>query len=230
MNHEAKEYNLIYEQINVNLKNVISEMGYPDGVAPPEMAEIVEEYFQTSKQYVDLNCGFVRINSGDIVVNGSDIHIDDTVFHTKNIVSTPLKKMKEAVLFVGTIGHEFDTWSKNTFNDGDPLGGYIIDLIGSELAESTADWIENKIVSMANIENKKCSNRYSPGYCGWNVSEQHKLFSFLPENFCGISLTETALMKPHKSVSGIIGISEDIIRREYPCDVCNVSHCYKNRK
>ncbi len=230
MNYEAKEYNLTYEQISVNLKNVISKMGYPEGVAPPEMAEIVEEYFQTSKQYVDLNCGFVRIDSGDIVVNGSDIHIDDAVFYSKNIVSTPLKKMKEAVLFVGTIGHEFDTWSKNTFNNGDPLGGYIIDLIGSELAESTADWIENEIVSMANIENKKCSNRYSPGYCGWNVSEQHKLFSFFPENFCGISLTETALMKPHKSVSGIIGISEDIIRREYPCDVCNVSHCYKNRK
>ena len=138
--------------------------------------------------------------------------------------------MKEAALFAVTIGHEFDKWSKNTFNSGDPLGGFIIDLIGSELAESTADWIENKIVSMAKIENKKCSNRYSPGYCGWNVSEQHKLFSFFPENFCGISLTETALMKPHKSVSGIIGISETIIRRDYPCDVCNVSHCYKNIK
>ncbi len=230
MKNEAKEYYLKYDQIDVNTQNIIATMGYPNGVAPPEIADIVEEQVQNSKKYIDIRCGFIRINHGNISVEGSNVHLNESVFYTKNIVSTPLKEMKEAVLFVGTVGHKFDKWSRNTFNDGDPLAGYIIDIIGSEIAESTADWIEDKIVGMAKKENKKCSNRYSPGYCGWNVSEQHKLFSFFPENFCGISLTESALMKPHKSVSGIIGISESIIRREYTCDVCNISHCYKNRK
>ncbi|MCP5063623.1 MAG: hypothetical protein GY936_14345 [Ignavibacteriae bacterium] len=230
MNYEVKEYNLTYDQVNVNLQNVISEMGYPNGIAPPEIIEIVEKQYKKSKEYVDLRCGFVRVDHGHISVEGNLVHLENVTFRTEKIVSVPLTQMKEAMLFVVTIGHEFDEWSRSTFNSGDPLAGFIIDLLGSELAESTADWIENKIVSIVRIENKKCSNRYSPGYCGWDVSEQHKLFSFFPEDFCGISLTKTALMKPHKSVSGIIGIGEDIIRREYPCDVCNISHCYKNRK
>ncbi|MCK7538940.1 MAG: hypothetical protein MZV63_52410 [Marinilabiliales bacterium] len=46
------------------------------------------------------------------------------------------------------------------------------------------------------------TNRFSPGYCGWDVAEQHKLFSFFKDNFCGITLTESALMNPVKSVSG----------------------------
>lgn len=229
MNYKVKEYSLTCDQVNVNLQNVISEMGYPDGIVPPEISEIVETQYQNSKEYVDLRCGFVRIDQGNISVEGNLVHFKNVKFRTEKIVSVPLTRMKEAVLFVVTLGHEFDDWSRSTFNNGDPLAGYIIDLLGSEIAESTADWIENKIVSIVRIENKKCSNRYSPGYCGWDVSEQHKLFSFFPENFCGISLTKTALMKPHKSVSGIIGVGENLSRIEYPCDVCNVQHCYKNR-
>jgi len=212
------------------LQNVISEMGYPDGIASPGISEIVEKLYQNSTEYVDLRCGFVKIDNGNIIVEDNLVHLKNVIFRTGKIVSLPLTRMEEAVLFVVTLGHEFDEWSRSTFNNGDPLSGYIIDILGSEIAESTADWIEKKIVSVARIENKKCSNRYSPGYCGWDVSEQHKLFSFFPENFCGISLTKTALMKPHKSVSGIIGVGENINRIEYPCDVCNLQHCYKNRK
>lgn len=137
--------------------------------------------------------------------------------------------MTGAVMFLGTVGSEFDRWSKETFNGGDPLAGYIIDILGSEIAESIADWLSNRINIHVAESGMKCSNRYSPGYCGWSVAEQQKLFKFFPENFCEVSLMESSLMKPHKSVSGIIGIGTNIEWKEYPCDFCRVDHCYKNR-
>ena len=48
-------------------------------------------------------------------------------------------------------------------------------------------------------EGLRITNSYSPGYCGWNVSEQHALFSLLPEGFCGVRLCESGLMLPIKS-------------------------------
>jgi hypothetical protein len=72
---------------------------------------------------------------------------------------------------------------------------------------------------------KKITNRYSPGYCGWDVTEQHKLFQLMPENYCGIKLTPSALMDPVKSISGIIGIGENVKNNPYTCRLCNQNDC-----
>jgi hypothetical protein len=226
----TEEFELPFDQLTVRVEKVVKAIGYPENAAPKEIIDMVRELLDRSSQYVNVKCGYVWLTSEDIDGDGEHLYLDDVTFHTKRIVGVPLRKMSEAVLFVGTIGGEFDKWSKETFDSGDPLFGYIIDSIGSELAESMADWLEKKIIAQANKEGKKCSNRYSPGYCGWDVYEQHKLFNFLPKDFCGISLSETALMRPQKSVSGIIGVSESMKRMEYPCDVCRVPHCYKNRE
>lgn len=45
---------------------------------------------------------------------------------------------------------------------------------------------------------------YSPGYCGWHVSGQHALFERLRPERIGITLGESALMHPIKSVSGVL--------------------------
>jgi hypothetical protein len=46
--------------------------------------------------------------------------------------------------------------------------------------------------------------RFSPGYCGWHVSGQRKLFARLDPARIGITLAESCLMLPLKSVSGLI--------------------------
>jgi hypothetical protein len=71
----------------------------------------------------------------------------------------------------------------------------------------------------------KITNRYSPGYCGWSVGEQHNLFSLIPYNYCGIRLTESALMDPVKSVSGIIGIGANVKSNPYTCKMCDMKDC-----
>ncbi|NSW95142.1 MAG: methionine synthase, partial [Bacteroidales bacterium] len=78
-------------------------------------------------------------------------------------------------------------------------------------------------------EGLNITNRFSPGYCGWDVAEQHKLFSLLPGNFCKIRLTESALMDPIKSVSGIIGAGLHVKRRPYTCNFCDMKDCIYRR-
>jgi cobalamin-dependent methionine synthase I len=74
-------------------------------------------------------------------------------------------------------------------------------------------------------ENKLITNRYSPGYCDWPVKDQQKLFSFFPEKFCGIRLSESSLMYPIKSLSGMIGIGSLVSYQLYPCDSCKDENC-----
>jgi len=65
----------------------------------------------------------------------------------------------------------------------------------------------------------------SPGYCGWDVEDQHRLFDLLGEGFLDVHLTDAALMVPLKSVSGVIGIGAGAEWHDYPCATCPEEGC-----
>ncbi|MFZ0283319.1 MAG: vitamin B12 dependent-methionine synthase activation domain-containing protein, partial [Bacteroidales bacterium] len=60
--------------------------------------------------------------------------------------------------------------------------------------------------------------------------EQHKLFQLIPKNYCGISLTPSALMDPMKSISGFIGIGADVRYNAYTCNLCDMKDCIYRKK
>ena len=70
---------------------------------------------------------------------------------------------------------------------------------------------------------------YSPGYCGWHISGQKKLFAFLHPEEIGIRLLDSFLMHPLKSVSGVFVCGpEDIHRFENGfafCGECRHQTC-----
>lgn len=78
-------------------------------------------------------------------------------------------------------------------------------------------------------QGKKITNRYSPGYCEWPLSGQRDLFAYIGDHPTGITINESCLMQPIKSVSGIIGIGDEVRKRSYGCDICNSTSCaYRN--
>ncbi|MFC1734178.1 vitamin B12 dependent-methionine synthase activation domain-containing protein, partial [candidate division KSB1 bacterium] len=62
---------------------------------------------------------------------------------------------------------------------------------------------------------------YSPGYCGWHLSAQGKLFRFLRPERIGITLNDSYLMTPLKSVTGLLAAGD----REIHLFECNFSFC-----
>jgi len=70
---------------------------------------------------------------------------------------------------------------------------------------------------------------YSPGYCGWHISGQRKLFEFLRPQRIGIELTASFLMRPLKSVSGVLIVAAPGIhnfRMSYRyCQQCATRGC-----
>jgi cobalamin-dependent methionine synthase I len=79
------------------------------------------------------------------------------------------------------------------------------------------------------IEGFRHTSRYSPGYCGWHLSEQRKLFRLLGDSPCGIELSDVCLMKPIKSISGIIGVGRNVKEKQYGCRYCEMETCYRKR-
>ena len=60
-------------------------------------------------------------------------------------------------------------------------------------------------------------------------AEQRKLFTLLPPAPCGITLTDSCLMLPIKSISGVMAVGSCVEKRPYGCAICGRKDCYKNR-
>ena len=106
---------------------------------------------------------------------------------------------------------------------------FIADALGSVIAEKTADRMEEALQESIGKLGWRHTNRFSPGYCEWHVSQQQQLFPLFKGETCGVSLTESSLMVPIKSVSGIIGLGSRVRRLDYTCGLCNLKDCFRRR-
>jgi hypothetical protein len=181
--------------------------------------------------YCNIKGGYVIQENVEISREDKIITINNISFEVKKIVTNQLRKMDNVALFACTAGAGIGEYSKQLMHEGDFVKGYIADVVGSEIVESAMDKIQDDLERKMNGEGLFITDRYSPGYCGWSVAEQQKLFSFFPYGFCGIKLTPSSLMQPIKSVSGIIGIGENVRRKGYVCQHCDMVNCiYREKK
>ena len=81
--------------------------------------------------------------------------------------------------------------------------------------------------------NKKLKWRFSPGYGDWALEEQKILFSVLDcAHSIGLTLTDSCMMAPVKSVTAVIAITEEdaCSNSTNKCLRCNKIDCEFRRK
>lgn len=211
------------ELINVNKNNIIEIIGY--NALPNQFENVLDEIIIESIRKTNIQAGYKIFNDYKPDQNNEGLSISNVFFKTDKIIISQLNKIEKVALFVATIGSDIEKWIKELNKKNEPLLSYLADIVASEIVENVADILHDYLKDKMKRMGLNITNRYSPGYCNWNVAEQHKLFSLLPENFCEIKLTESALMIPIKSISGIIGIGKNAKWKDYLCDKCGVKDC-----
>jgi hypothetical protein len=206
-------------------------LGVPVDKADEYLIQKIDELIVKCVE-ISTPCAGFTIHSGvQFIGDAGMMMLGGISFNINRIVASSLEKSTEMAVFIGTCGNDVEEYSKQLMKEGHTLEGYIVDLIGSEIAEGVADFVHKQIESELAFSGMKVTNRYSPGYCNWPVSEQQKLFSLLGNNICGVHLTETSLMIPIKSVSGIIGVGTEVENKGYTCDICDSAQCiYREKK
>jgi len=197
---------------------IVRALGYA-GSAPDYVAEAVDTVCAELRRQSRPAGGF-RLFPAECGPEGFRCAGQD--FRTGPEIAGRLGKAERLALFVATVGEGYEELRRAFLEQDDPMLAFVMDAAGSEWAERTADLVERTVRRLAEAEGMAISNRYSPGYCGWAVAEQHRLFALLPKDFCGISLNGSAMMRPMKSVSGVIGLGREVAYSAYRCDLCNL--------
>ena len=173
--------------------------------------EIVGGYIIKELQSIDSKSGIITVGNTELKIGKQ--------------VCGYLKGASHIALFLCTAGIYFSEASQRYNAQGAILEAYLVDALGSLTVENAMNIVQQRLEESVMENNLKISNRYSPGYCNWALSSQQTLFRLIGANPLPIFLSESCLMNPIKSVSGIIGIGENMQKREYGCQVCNNKEC-----
>lgn len=225
------KYDIAPEEITIKLEVIAKLLGVDTENIPEPYLTIIHTELEYLPNYDEISGGLKLIENPKINKVSNTLSLDGTDFHAGKQVVNYLVNSEKMALFLCTAGEGISKRSKDLMNKRQMLEGYVCDVIGSVIVEEAMTIIHNRFVEGLSESGEKTTNRYSPGYCEWDVSEQHKLFQFFPEGFCGITLSTTALMHPVKSVSGVFGIGKNVKFHKYVCNACqNVNCIYRNLK
>lgn len=211
-------------------ETILKGLGMKKTDAEDYFLDMISELTEKSIKVAEPKAGYILYDDIQIDPSNYKLRISDSIFETGKTVTSLLKKSELIIVFACTCGDKIEKLSKDLMKQGHSLEGLIVDLIGSEIAESIAEYLHNYIESILKDFEMSVSNRYSPGYCNWNVKEQQKLFPLLQGKDCNILLTSSSLMIPIKSVSGVFGAGHSIKRLPYKCSVCDDELCILRNK
>jgi hypothetical protein len=226
----SPEFIIPPDQLNIKRKNILRGLDVPQGHEDPYVDSLIDDLIgQTLKLAAPRTC--YALYEAPEFMDMTNLQLKGMDFSLNRIVHSALKKSSHLAVFLCTAGENPEKMSKQLISEGHSLEGLITDLIGSEIAEDTAEYIHQKIGTDMRERGMQITNRYSPGYCNWPVSDQQYLFRLLGGHTCGIQLTESSLMLPIKSVSGFVGVGTEVSHRGYSCSKCDAEFCiYRDKR
>ncbi len=162
-----------------------------------EAISLYEEHAAPAGIVMDIGKGMFRS-----VFEGEGLNEDES----------PVRPVYEAsdhlALFAVTIGEQVCRDISEKFRLNDFALGSMLDSTASESAEMAAAAAENAyrayLTAAGLFDHGQGILRFSPGFCGWHITAQKKLFEVLKPDRIGITLNDSCLMQPLKSVSGVI--------------------------
>jgi len=215
-----------FSLVSVTLKKVYAEMGYKRRQPEEEVVELTASLLKEIKEITAPSCAF-KLYSGS--VEGETVCLDEGArLQVGAILSSLLQGSERFVIFAATAGNAFQQYQDELKNEGDMLKRYVTDTVGNCIAEATGDYMESMLER--EIVGFRHTHRFSPGYCGWRLSQQKEIFRLLDGKPCDIALSDVYLMKPIKSISGIIGVGSNVKENIYGCRYCELETCYKRKK
>ncbi len=104
------------------------------------------------------------------------------------------------------------------------LDKYVLDAVGSQLAEIVADLVETEWRNDLAASGYDSSLRMSPGCCDWDLDGQNVVFTILDASAIGVRLAPGYLMIPEKSASSA-SVAAESVPMQSACSACGKNEC-----
>jgi hypothetical protein len=169
-----------------------------------------------------------RLRIGDIEFSSQQLHDQFVAANARNVV-----------LVAVSAGEECERKARELWQESKPDEYFFLEMFGSAVVENLITVASGRICGWADANGMVALPHYSPGYSGWDVSDQLKLWELirLQNGYAlpgELHVMDTGMLRPKKSLLAVVGITADVERARrfaklVPCENCSLPRCQYRR-
>ena len=218
-------------KLNIDREEVLRYQGYSKKrVKKPNqnILRITEEEINRGYSLFKLRGIYSLIKIISFVSKGKINLENELVFRFSKSVNNQLKEASHLLVGVVTIGDFLEKKVSELFSQGEYPRALALDAVGTVAVEDFSRRVRKLARQEVKEQGFKTSRHFSPGYGGWEVSQQEIIFKSIPADNIGVRLTKGYMMLPQKSLSWVIGAGKEMIifsEEDNNCGNCQFKCC-----
>lgn len=224
--------------VNVLDAEYIRLLGYPKEhrltERAAELATWARSWFMANaRPWVYAREASLEIADGSLVVDGHEFPSMALFDHLRRAEAS------RAVLVAVSAGKESETHAAALWREGKPDEYFFLEVFASAAVESLVASLSGRLCEFGGQEGLIAIPHYSPGYSGWDVAEQPRLFDLIQHGksreFPGaLETLSSGMLNPKKSLLALVGLAPRTAHNEAalsqtPCIRCAFSPCQYRR-
>lgn len=182
----------------VDLKEVLRYAGVRGDSPSEETLRLAEECEKLCRGRIKSDVCFARLRFS---VKDGKCEFPFGTYESESLIKN-LAGCEEVIVFAATAGLELDRLIAG-YGSTSPAKAHMLQSLGAERIESLCD----SFCEYLKEEFGNTRPRFSPGYGDFPLEAQRDIFCFLdPPRRIGLSLNDSLLMSPTKSVTAVVGL------------------------
>ncbi len=199
----------------VDKDRVCQRLGYKERSPSALVTSLVDSQIEKAHKLIKPAYTYELKAIGHIF--NEEVSLGDSLVFSSKTISYVLSDCKWGAIYVATIGEGLEGEATRLMKKGEMLEATVLDAIGSTAVLQVRLELQDTINGIAKAKGYQTIVRFSPGYCDWHVSQQKILCQSIDADLIGVRLTESCMMIPIKSISGVIGIGRLDPTKPPPC-------------
>ena len=222
----------IISSVTVEKSEVLRYLGHNGQVIDNDLISKINQCIKETKNEIDTKYVYQIYDiKKDLNLNTVQFENTNLILKSKDI-SELLRDCDKCVLMCATLGFNIEK-NIRRYSYNNLTKGIIIDACATTSIEEVCDLVQDSILDKVAKEEKSLTMRYSPGYGDLDISANRDILNVLDAHRkIGVTVTNTGIMIPRKSVVALIGITNEKIEKvKRTCENCsNRFNCEYRRK
>jgi hypothetical protein len=210
-------------------------LGYPKNHAldghPRELADWARDWFsKNGKPW------FYARQLDALELKNDKLRIAGTEFSSKQLHDQFVEAQADSAMLIAvSAGKECEEKARQLWQESKPDEYFFMEIFGSAVVEHLVTIASGRICGWVDANKMAALPHYSPGYSGWDISDQIKLWNLIRQNgahhFDGkLEVMETGMLRPKKSLLAVFGITRNLEKARklvklIPCENCSLPSC-----
>ncbi|WP_455542793.1 vitamin B12 dependent-methionine synthase activation domain-containing protein [Intestinibacter sp.] len=222
----------IISNVSVDKSEVLRYLGHNGQEIDNDLNLRINQCIQETKNEIDTKYVYETYDiRKNLDLNTVEFENTNLILKSKDI-SELFRDCDKCILMCATLGFNIEK-NIRRYSYNDLTKGIIVDACATTSIEEICDLIQDNILQEVCEEGKSLTMRYSPGYGDLDISANRDILNVLDAHRkIGVTVTNTGIMLPRKTVVALIGITNNKIEKvKRTCENCsNRFNCEYKRK